>query len=200
MPDRINYFSAFRLGPWNREISIACIERLSENCGLAIEDGVSDAVYESLGIGIPHHVQSFFARLRSHSMMRQKNRITVADVAEVYQTELLGASGQYSLMHYETRLQDGLDAGSYPIAMEILAEAATQGSFSPDARRCLEKLYAPVDAEVAKRVSDTLGVLLHDGYLEEANAAYRFPSYLLKDWWAARFQHHHTPLAKRHVQ
>ncbi len=84
--------------------------------------------------------------------------------------------------------------------MEILAEAATQENFSPDAWHCLEQWYVSVDEDVAERVSDALDVLVHDGYLEETGAGYRFPSRLLRDWWAARFRHHHTPLTKRYSQ
>ena len=39
--------------------------------------------------------------------------------------------------------------------------------------------------------------LLHDGYLEHRDDGYRFPSRLLKDWWAARFRDHHVPVARR---
>ncbi len=46
---------------------------------------------------------------------------------EFYRTGLLGPFGQNDLVHYETRLKDGLDDETFSIAMEILAEAATEG-------------------------------------------------------------------------
>ena len=141
IPDRINHLDPFRIGPWSREASVACFERLVESHGLSVEDGVANAVYDALGIGIPHHVQSFFARLREFAIMRDREQVTMLDVPEVYRTGLLGASGQNDLAHYETRLRDGLDDESYPIAMQILAEAATQDVFAPDARRHLESMY-----------------------------------------------------------
>ena len=64
IPDRINHLHSIRLGPWSRETSVECLERLAEDNGLQFEDGVADAVHEALGIGIPHYVQSFFARLK----------------------------------------------------------------------------------------------------------------------------------------
>ena len=197
LPDRINHLYSFRLGPWNRDTSVRCFEHLSESYGLPIEDGVSDAVYEVLGVGIPHHVQSFFARLRDFAMMQRQDRVTVEDVGEVYRTALLGPSGQNDLVHYETRLQEGLEDESYSIAMEILAEAATQDVFTPSARRCLEHLYSTVVDDTAGRIADALEVLEHDGYLEAGDDGHRFPSRLLKDWWSARFRDHHTPLEKR---
>ena len=197
IPDRINHLSPFRLGPWDRKTSVTCFERLAESCGLQVEDEVPNAVYDALGLGIPHHVQSFFARLRDHATMQDRDGVTVGDVEEVYRTELLGPSGQNDLMHYETRLKEGVEEKSYSIVMEILAEAATQEVFTSDAQRCLERLYSAVVDDAAGRIMDALDVLVHDGYLEAGLGGYRFPSRLLKDWWAARFRDHHTPLKSR---
>jgi len=158
---------------------------------------VAEAVYDALGIGIPHHVQSFFARLRHFVIMHNRDRVTVNDVATVYRTALLGPSGQNDLGHYETRLREGLGDDGYTIAMEILAEAATQARFTPSARRCLEHLYAPVVSDAPSYIADILDVLVHDGYLEDCTDEYRFPSRLLRDWWSSRFRDHYTPLEQR---
>ena len=197
IPDRINYLEPFRLGPWNREASVACFDQLAKSAALSIEDGVAGAVYDALGIGIPHHVQSFFARLREHAIMANHDRVTVADVEMVYRTGLLGPSGQNDLAHYETRLRDGLDDESRSIAMEILAEAATQGVFTSPARARLGELYSRVVDDAHGRITEVLDVLIHDGYLEHSANSYRFPSCLLKDWWAARFRDHHVPIERR---
>ena len=195
IPDRINHLDPFLLRPWSLETSVECFERLAGSYGLPMDDGVANAVYEALGIGIPHHVQSFFARLRESAMMKKRDRVTMADVAEVYRTELLGPAGQNDLAHYATRLEEGLDdETSYSIAMKILAEAAIQGVFTPSARRSLERLYSAVIEAPSRRITETLDVLVHDGYLEAGRDGHRFPSRLLKDWWSARFRDHHTPL------
>ena len=197
IPDRINHLSPFRLGPWDRKTSVTCFEQLAESYGLQVEDGVASAVYDALGLGIPHHVQSFFARLRDHATMQDRDWVTVGDVEEVYRTELLGPSGQNDLMHYETRLKEGVEEKSYSIVMEILAEAAIQEVFTSGAQRCLERLYSAVVDDAAGRIMDALDILVHDGYLEAGLDGYRFPSRLLKDWWAARFRDHHIPLERR---
>ena len=197
LPDRINHLYPFRLGPWSRDTSVECFDLLAKSHGLRVEDGVGNAVYEALGVGIPHHVQSFFARLRDFTTMQGRDRVTVEDVDDVYRTALLGPSGQNDLVHYETRLKEGLEDESYSIAMEILAEAATQEVFTPAARRCLERLYSALVEDAPGRIADTLEILAHDGYLEADDGSYRFPSNLLKDWWSARFRDHHTPLEKR---
>ena len=197
LPDRINHLHPFRLGPWNREASVACFERLAASHDLPIDVGVADAVYDALGIGIPHHVQSFFARLRDFAMMRGHQRLRVEDLEDVYRNELLGPSGQNDLVHYQTRLKEALDDEDHSIAMEILAEAAVEEVFTPTAHRCLIARYSTVVRDASDRIADTLDVLVHDGYLEAFADGYRFPSRLLRDWWAARFRDHHVPLATR---
>ena len=197
IPDRINHLYSFRLGPWSRDVSVECFKRLTESSKLSFEEGVADAVYEALGIGIPHQVQSFFARLQDFAIMQNRDHVTVEDAEVVYRTELLGPSGGIDLMHYETRLGEGLDDKSYKIAMEILAEAAVHDVFTIGARRCLEGLYSRVLADTPDRIEDALEVLVHDGYLEVGDDGYHFPSRLLKDWWAARFRNHHTSLESR---
>jgi hypothetical protein len=197
LPDRINHFHPFRLGPWSREASAECFERLAKSYGLRLEGDVANAVYDALGIGIPHHVQSFFARLRDFATMNKRDWVMEDDVDEVYRNALLGPSGQTDLVHYETRLKEGLDDDSFSIAMEIIAEAATQGVFTPEARRGLESLYSTVLDDTRGHIANSLGVLVHDGYLEEDDDGHRFPSRLLRDWWSARFRDHHTPINER---
>ena len=197
IPDRINYLDPFRLGPWDRDTSVACFERLAESHGLPVDHGVASAVYDFLGVGIPQHVQSFFARLREYATMRGRDRVTVQDVAEVYRNGLLGPSGQIDLVHYETRLKEAFDDEGYALAMEIVAEAAIEGAFTLGAERSLAALYGELVEDVAVRISDALEVLVHDGYLEAGEDGYRFQSRLLEDWWTARFRGHHIALERR---
>ena len=197
IPDRINYLGSFRVGPWNSEDSAACFVQLAKSTALSVEDGVAQAVYDALEIGIPHHVQSFFVRLREFAIMQNRDRVTVADVQRVYQTGVLGPSGQNDLTHYETRLRDALDEESRFIAMEILAEAATQGAFTAGTRIRLGELYSRVVSDAHGRITEVLDVLEHDGYLVMLDDVYRFEFLPLKDWWAARFRNHHVPIADR---
>ena len=197
LADRINHLYAVRVGPWDRTASVGCVERLAADGGLALDDGVADAVYDALGVGIPHHVQSFFARLRDYATMRGSKRVRVRDVDDVYRGELLGPSGQNDLIHYETRLKQGLSDEEYRLAMEILAEAATAGLFTPASRCSLEALYSAVVDDAVRGIADALDVLVHDGYLEPSEDGHRFASRLLADWWAARFRDHHVPLTER---
>lgn len=198
IPDRINYLYTFRLGPWRENTCIECFDRLVAGSEFQVERAVAKAVYDKLGIGIPHHVQSFFARLTEYALMHGRSQVAVSDVDEVYRTVLLGPAGQNDLVHYATRLRDGLgDELDYTIAMEILAEAATQDVFGSHVRRSLEQLYASKVGDAADRIAEVLDVLEHDGYLETCGADYQFPSNLLKDWWAARFGNHYTPIEQR---
>lgn len=197
IPDRINHLAPFEVKPWDRDTSVACFRRLAESNGLHAAEGVADAVYDALGLGVPHFVQSFFARLQDISDMRGGAPVTGADVEEVYRTGLLGPSGHSDLMHYESRLRQALDDDTYNVAMEILAEAAVEGVFSTSARRVLERLHIGKAEPAPERVEQALGVLMHDGYLQWTPDGCRFAFRLLKDWWEARFRGRYVPLADR---
>ena len=196
IPDRINYLMPFRLGPWNRETCAGCLEALAESYELRLDGGVADAVYDALGLGVPYHIQAFFVHLRDAATIRNSDRVTVPDVRKVYHNGLLGPSGQNDLLHYETRLRAGLDDHTFRLAVEILAEAATQGEFTPDCRRRLEHLYAPLSDDPSALMTAALDVLMHDGYLEAAGGGYVFASRLLRDWWKERCRDH-VPVAQR---
>ena len=194
IPDCITDLYSFRLSPWDRDTTIACIERLATDNNLPMDACVPNAVYEALGIGVPHFVQSFFIRLSDFVRMSGESRVTLRDVETVYQTEVLGASGQGDLLHYEKRLQQGLNENCFKIATQILAEAATQGVFSSAACRSLAQRYATVPKDVQSRISEILEVLEHDGYLERTEDGHRIPFRLLKDWLASRYRDHHVSL------
>ncbi|TVR66328.1 MAG: hypothetical protein EA420_01830 [Candidatus Competibacteraceae bacterium] len=81
--------------------------------------------------------------------------------------------------------------------MEILAEAAITEQFDGEARRLLAADYERIIEDVAACITHTLEVLVHDGYLDQSDGVFRFPSRLLRDWWLARFRDHHVPLRDR---
>ena len=198
LSDRINHLHPYRLGAWDRVAVVACFKKLAASNGLRIEDGVADAVYDKLGLGVPQHVQSFFACLQDFAQKQGTDRVTKSDVDKVYCDKLLGPSRQDDVGHYKTRLKGALDDGGHDMAMEILAEAATEKVFSVNARRDLERLYIPVLEDAPERVAEALRVLEDDGYLEfYADNGHRFRSRLLRDWWAADFRGHRASLADR---
>lgn len=197
IPDRINYLYPYRLGPWNRDTCIRCFERLANSSGVSIENGVAEAVYKALGIGIPHHIQSFFRRLNDFAIRHQLDQVMVEHVKIVYRTELLGPAGRIDLGHYRSRLKDALTEESYTIAEIILAEAAIQGMFTSEARAIIEVEYGRIVKNAQERIAEVLDVLRHDGYLVLKDDEYCFSFRLLKDWWAASFEGNYIPLSER---
>lgn len=85
----------------------------------------------------------------------------------------------------------------YGIAMEVLAEAATQGAFTPQARQALEQSYGVLYDKIQARTRAVLDVLEHDGYLQRNEDAHRFGSRLLREWWRTRFERGYVPLQDR---
>ena len=197
VPDSINDLYSFRLGPWDRAHSIACLKSLAAHSEAAADEAVFEAIYDALGVGVPHFIQSFFVRLQDFAVMNGRTRLTAEDARAVYESELLGPAGHGDLLHYETRLRASLDERTYRVAMEIQAEAATQGAFTVGARRALERIYSSVLPNVRERVDEALGVLVHDGHLERTATGHRLAFRLLEDWLRTRFSDHHVPLQQR---
>ena len=70
-------------------------------------------------------------------------------------------------------------------------------SIARELGRRLEGQYEELVSDIRGRVADAIEILVHDGYIEESENGHRFPSRLLRDWWAARFRDHHVPLESR---
>ena len=110
----------------------------------------------------------------------------MADVARVYQDDLLGARGQTDLLHYGERLETVLGDRGCAVARSLLTAAAVNGGL-------LEYSVVESHRELAEPgsednpVDDVLHVLEHDGYLEGRTGGYGFVSRLLEDWWRARY-------------
>lgn len=69
--------------------------------------------------------------------------------------------------------------------------------FTGQARRQLKAKCSAIMEDAAERIAEAMEVLEHDGYLAAGDGGHRFPSRLLKDWWAARFRGHYVPLDDR---
>lgn len=193
LPDRVNYLDEFRLGPWDRKTCVQCIEQLAAANDLDIAEGVADAVHDHLGLGVPHHVQSFFGKLRDLALAGSE-RITTKDVADVYRTKMLGPAGEADFLYYAQRLRDALeDARDFEIAMTVLAEAATHDVFTPHARNSLELHFAGLVTDARRRIDMVLDILVHDGYLDRSGCDLAFRSRWLKDWWSERFGNYEPP-------
>lgn len=186
LSDRINYLRPYALGPWTRDESIACFEKLAASCGISCDAGVAIEVYEQLGSGNPHHVQSFFAALQVRAAKRADTRITRADVDVAYRETLLRPGAQNDLTHYEQRLEQSLDPEEYRAVRRILAETAIRGVFTPAARRELADSLNGPGVDGSRLVRGVLDLLQHDGYLIETDGGLRFESRLLRDWFARR--------------
>ena len=190
LPDRVNYLYPYRLGPWDRATSIECFNSLARDESIRVEPGVAQAVYDRLGIGIPYHVQLFFARLADHARMHDGHVVTVDDVKTVYRQQLLGPEGQSGLLHYETRLRQVLDEETdHAIAMTILAETARRDAFAGEARRQVVARFSKLVSDANERVDAILNILEHDGYLERDvdRRLFSFPSRWLGDYWRIRY-------------
>ena len=196
----VNNFSPFDLKPWGEETAVACLGALAETYRLGLSLDARQDMCRRLRCRIPHHVQEFFDNL--HTVVRRANRshATLEDVEQAYTGEMLGPRGQLNLEHYEGRLRMVLGDDDYPIAIELLTEAAVNdGVLRSEAIDRYHEHFPPRAEAPMNPIEYVLYVLEHDGYLERHGDGYRFVSGLLEDWWRARHARHFTPIHDRRV-
>jgi hypothetical protein len=193
----INHLEPFELKPWKQEVAISCIEALSNEYGVQLEDGVAKEMINKIGCCIPHHVQMFFNHIYTWCVRKENMVCSTKDVDEVYQTEMLGVRGHAELTHYEERLEMVLGKEMFTFAIDMLTDAAVTGCLTNEAIESVRKEYSETGESAMKTQKDILWVLEHDGYLEKNGKGYIFVSNLLRDWWKNRHSGFFTPILKR---
>ena len=177
-----NIFAPFDLKPWDDETALECLGALAATHRLELPLVVREAMCKRLRCQIPHHVQRFFDVLHEYLRRDCPTTASLEDVEHVYRTGMLGIRGQMDMPHYENRLKMVLGTEACRVALEMLAEAATNGLLSDDA--IAQRRSHTDDAD---SVNQVLRVLEHDGYLERQGHGYGFVSGLLEDWWRVRY-------------
>jgi hypothetical protein len=193
----LNNFEPFELRPWDEETARGCLEALAAGYALEFEPGVPGKMVEMLGCCIPHHVQMFFGHAYDWCVRKQQNAVSHADVAAIYNTELLGIRGHAELTHYEERLKMVLGEEIFPMALELLTETAVVGHLTAEATEVISGAYEFRTTTVPEARREILEVLEHDGYLQRKEGRYRFVSKLLRDWWKARYEFGYAPTLQR---
>ena len=119
------------------------------------------------------------------------------DVDTVYNEEMLSTRGHAELTHYEERLKLVLGPEAFPLALDMLTEAAVTRCLTREALAVLGKYYSFPEQTVAEVQEEILRVLEHDGYLTQTSNGYVFVSKLVRDWWKARHGFAFTPVSER---
>ena len=182
-----NIYSAYDLKPWSEETAASCLAALAESYDVGLSPEIREDMCRRLRCCIPHHVQMFFDKL--HDRLRRAGRQDASpeDAERVYLHEMLSVRGQVDMQHYEGRLETVLGRTGYPIALEILTEAAVWGCLEDDIIDRYRAHFAAGIEDGVPSVEDVLHILEHDGYLERQDNGYRFVSGLLEDWWRGRY-------------
>jgi hypothetical protein len=195
----INTLQPFELKPWDEAAAVGCIEALANEYGVTLKNDAAAEMARWLGCCIPHHVQMFFSHVYERCVRRKRMEFFADEVADIYKDEMLSIRGHAELTHYEERLKLVLGQDAFPLALEMLTEAAVTGRLDQKALSALRESYAPGTGNVADAQVEILRVLEHDGYLQSGDDGYRFVSHLLRDWWRKRYGGFHTPVLERGV-
>jgi len=193
-------FSPFELKPWDEKTAVECLNALAVEYGVHFHEGAAAEMFQRLGCGIPHHVQMFFTNVYERCKRRGRMEFYRDEVDEAYRFDMLSVRGHAELTHYEERLKLVLGVDRFPLALEMLSEAATEGTLSKRALAALEDLYIFQGGITTSQVErEILQVLEHDGYLQQTDQGYAFVSKLVRDWWKKRYEAFYTPILERGV-
>ncbi|MXZ34744.1 MAG: ATP-binding protein, partial [Acidobacteria bacterium] len=160
----MNVFSAYELKPWSESTASDCLGELAENYGVQLPVAVREAVCRRLRFCIPHHVQQFFDALHRQLRIAGRKEATLNDADIAYREDMLAVRGQIDMDHYEQRLKMVLGTDGYRVALELLAQAASEGFLHPASiDKYKSKLEISQDGGAAA-VPYVLEVLVQDGY------------------------------------
>jgi hypothetical protein len=195
----LNTFSPYDLKPWNDHTAIGCLNALASEYGVQFKNDAQAEMIHRLGCCIPHHVQMFFTNVYDHCKHRERMEFYADEVEDVYKLHMLSVRGHAELTHYEERLKSVLGAELFPLALEILTEAAVVGRLSHEALGILQKNYEFEAQTTTEALRQILQVLEHDGYLKRHDHGHGFISNLLRDWWKKRYEAFFIPTSSREV-
>ena len=120
-----------------------------------------------------------------------------SEIDQVYKSEMLSTRGHAELTTYEERLKLVLGNDIFPLALEMLTEAAVTGYLSPEDAGAISNDYSFGNRNTEEVQKEVLWVLEHDGYLTHGPKGYAFVSNLVRDWWNARHGFVYTPILQR---
>lgn len=195
----LNTFMPFLLPVWSNEVAKECLEALANQYEIAFHPEAINMIIEKLGYLIPHHVQLFFDNIYMDCKRRDYKKVTEKHVNEVYETKMLSIQGHAELSHMEERIKMVFGLEVYPIALEILTEAAVKGYLDNNSAIAICQNYEIAALDQKEILREILEILEHDGYLYQDKNRYIFVSHLLRDWWKARFDFGYIPVSERRV-
>ena len=193
----LNTFTPFVLPAWSQETAIGCLNALANQYGISLQKDALYRITEKLGYLIPHHVQLFFDNIYVDSKLHSRTQVTADRVDEIYQTRMLSIQGHAELSHMEERLKMAFGLEVYPLALEILTEAAVTGYLDAKVALTICKDYVFEGLTSREVLRDILEIFQHDGYLKQKGEEFVFVSNLLKDWWKRRFGFGYLPVSER---
>ena len=193
----LNTFTPFVLPAWSAETAEGCLIALASQYSISFQEDAITLIIKKLGYLIPHHVQLFFDNVYMDCRRKGITDVTADHIDKIYQTKMLSIQGHAELSHMEERLKMAFGLEIYPIALEIITEAAFKGFLESKSALTICQNYETSAGDPEKILREILEILQHDGYLCPKGDQFVFISHLLKDWWKARFAFGYIPVLER---
>jgi hypothetical protein len=180
----INDLTPFSLEALSPDEARELLTRLGRDNSLPLSTALHDRILDRVGWPIPHHLQIVFHALRDLGGGPPDERC----VDEAFRN-LLGPANLSQFDTWRQRLDEQFSAEDAAAAKAVLHHLCQHPS-GRTRTQCLDALMSrhpqrdpPV---VEERLARLLQLLQRDGYLIEAQGAYAFRSFLLREYWHRR--------------
>lgn len=180
LANTISPFEEFRIGPWSREIAVACLDARARYDYIQYGDGAQDWIVAKLGLLVPYHIQRVAKKAADRLRNRDDKTVSLDDLRSIYEDMING--GEFQLQHYRSRLNEAL-GDDLALHAQRLLSACTDGQ-TLGRTSCHSNLGQSFTMD---DVNWLLDVLTHDGYLLHANGKWHFPLGILRDWWSTTY-------------
>jgi hypothetical protein len=179
----ITHLRTYVVDAWDGPTTTGAVEALAEAYGLDLLPSAAEVVHETLGLGVPYHVQLLMDEVRRNARKRS-GKISADDVTRVYDSPGMASAVGAHLLHLESRLVKVLGEGDeLRLARDLLTHAAITGVVTEaDAKGVARDVIEDEEARAAS-VRTVLEILEHDAYLARHDDGWRFRSNLVRDWW-----------------
>ena len=182
--DTINDLSEIPIGPFDMPTARRFMEAAMATNGVEISEDVREHILEVLGTPIPY-LLALLLRMLIDRHKKTKAPTTVAEVDEVFQTELLGGAGTF-FFHYYSRLTQyypGEEARQAKGILGQLSRSETSVQAQTLYQIFLKRSGQPSTIETEERFRRLMQKLENDFYVVATDGRYEFSNRTIRLWW-----------------
>ncbi len=186
--DTINDLSELPIGPFDTDTARRFMKEAMATHEAEMEEDVQERILAVLGTPIPY-LLSLLLRLLFDRYRKTKAPITVQEVDEVFERELLGGAGSFFLQYYSrlTQYYPGLEARQAKAILGLLSRSESPVQGQTLYQVCLKDTSDAPNADSEERFRRLMQKLENDFYIVANDGGYEFSNRTIRLWWKSHY-------------